>query len=60
MSAEVIRIRLFHDLPTAKQNELRRRIELGNWKREWRIAEAMCDLERMDFLDRQYDRIGLP
>jgi hypothetical protein len=56
----VIDIRLSEDLPTRKQNELRYRIELGRWRREWREAESAGDYAQMDRLNADYERVGLP
>jgi hypothetical protein len=34
--------------------------ELGEWRRKWREAEAAGEYEYLDYLDRQYEKIGLP
>lgn len=56
----VIEIRLHRDLPTAAQNALRYAIELGRWRNEWRKAEEQGDWQRMDRLNEDYERVGLP
>lgn len=56
----VIRIHLHEDLPTTLQNKLRYRIELGLWRKQWREAEAAKDYDRMDRLQIDYERVGLP
>lgn len=56
----VIYIRFSHDLPTSKQNELRYRMELAQWKAHWREAEATFDYDAMDRLQVEFERVGLP
>lgn len=56
----VIEIKFSTDLPTRKQNELRYRMELAAWKRRWREAETNRDYVRMDWLQMEYERVGLP
>lgn len=56
----VVHIRFSHDLPTRAQNELRGRMEMGQWRRRWREAEAEKDYRAMDLLQLDYERVGLP
>jgi hypothetical protein len=56
----VIHIRFHEDLPTRLQNELRYRMELASWRSRWREAEAQLDYIRLDWLQMEYERIGLP
>ena len=56
----IIHIKLLEDLPTKAQNALRYAIELGNWRRSWREAELDEDFIRMDWLQIEYERVGLP
>lgn len=58
--SSVIHIRFSHDLPTRAQNELRGRMEMAQWKQYWREAEAEKDYDRMDRLQVDYERVGLP
>lgn len=57
---EVIHIKLSHDLPTRKQNELRYNLEMARWKAAWREAEETKDYDRMDRLQIDYEMVGLP
>lgn len=56
----VIDIRKSYDLPTAAQNRLRYAIELGEWRCQWREAVREQDFERMDRLQEDFERVGLP
>jgi hypothetical protein len=56
----VIEIRLHESLPTNKQNELRYRLELADWRAKLRKAQEEGDYERMDELDREFELLGLP
>ncbi len=56
----VVHIRFSHDLPTRTQNELRGRMEMAEWKRRWREAEAEGDHYLMDRLQEDYEWVGLP
>lgn len=56
----VIDIRKSCDLPTAAQNRLRYAIELGEWRCQWREAVRKQDFERMDRLQKDFERVGLP
>jgi hypothetical protein len=56
----VIHVKLSQDLPTKAQNKLRYAIELGIWREAWREAEATNDYQWMDYLQRSYERVGLP
>lgn len=57
---EVISIRFGYDLPTKKQNELRYNMEMAEWRRQFREADAARDYARMDWLNDNYERVGLP
>lgn len=56
----VIYIKLSEDLPTRAQNRLRYAIELGNWRRRWRVATEANDHNTLDWLDREFEKVGLP
>lgn len=56
----VIEIRFSEDLPTKAQNRLRYAMEMGQWRRRWREAEAAKDYYAMDRLQLDYERVGLP
>lgn len=56
----VIRIRFGEDLPTQAQNKLRYAMEMGLWRKRWREAKEANDYATMDYLDREYERVGLP
>lgn len=56
----IIDIRLSEDLPTKSQNALRYAIELGNWRRQWREAEERSDWFMIDWLQTEYEKVGLP
>ena len=56
----VIQIKFSEDLPTKKQNELRARMELANWKEAYRLAESENDWIQMGYLNWQRNFIGLP
>lgn len=56
----VIFIHFSEELPTNKQNELRGRMELAAWKERWRKAIEEKDYVEMDWLNHQYDMVGLP
>ena len=56
----VIEIKFSEDLPTRAQNKLRYAMEMGQWRRAWREAEAAKDYYALDRLDRQYELVGLP
>ena len=56
----IIKIKLHEDLSTPAQNALRYAIELGRWRAQWREAEMSQDHERMDRLQVDYERVGLP
>ncbi len=56
----IIEVRLYEDLLTRKQNELRYRLELAQWRKAWREAELDKDYSRMDWLDREFEKVGLP
>ena len=60
MADNVIHIRFSEDLDSPLKNRLRYRMELAEWKREWREAEAAGNYAALDRLDRQYDYLGLP
>jgi hypothetical protein len=57
---QVIHIRFGYDLSTRKQNELRYNMEMAEWRRQFREAEAERDYDRMDRLNSDYERVGLP
>jgi hypothetical protein len=59
-AGRIIHIRFSHDLPTRNQNKLRYRMELAEWKRAWRAAEAAGDMLMLDRLHSSYEMVGLP
>ena len=58
--SDVVQIKLSEDLPTKAQNKLRYAIELGMWRKRWREAEVAKDYVAMDWLQYEYERVGLP
>lgn len=56
----VIEIKFGYDLPTKKQNELRYNMEMAEWRRQHREATAAQDFWKLDRLDEDYERVGLP
>ena len=56
----IIEIKFSRDLPTLKQNELRYRMEMAQWKKAWREAKMAEDYVAMDWLQYKYERVGLP
>jgi hypothetical protein len=47
---------LIEEARTKKQQELRYRMELANWKKEWREAEEQQDSQRLIELHCQWPR----
>ena len=56
----IIYIRFHEELPTNNQNNLRFRMEMAKWKKDWREAEEQNDYQAMDWLDKQFEMVGLP
>lgn len=56
----VIEIKLHEDLISPKKNELRARMEMCIWLGNWRKAKEENDHRTMDWLDKEFERIGLP
>ncbi len=58
--SNVIEIKFSEALPTSSQNKLRYRMELAAWRASWRKAEAEKDYRKMDELEHEFGRVGLP
>lgn len=56
----VVQIKFGETMPTPNLDALRIRMEWADWRKKWREAVENEDHQAMEWLDRVYDRVGLP
>ena len=56
----VIDVSYFREDETRLRGQLRSRMDMGQWRKEWQKAKIARDFEAMDRLDRRYEMVGLP
>ena len=58
--SNVIHIEFFTDLRTNDLNQMRFRMEMCQWKSQFRKAQEEGNFEAMDQLNLSFDMVGLP
>ena len=60
MEQNVIKIEFHKDLGSDLLDKLRYTMELCVWRKRWRVAKERKDFDAMDWLDKEFEYLGLP